>query len=106
MSRGWRRPNSRKFGPYRTGATKSLSCASTTTSTYAYRTLWKIINQYTNTLCTTQKQTNLTDSLLEDITVFNEYDSTKLEDGLMDMETAADQLVKVELNSPKPNQVD
>ena len=36
------------------------------------------------------KQTNLTNSLLQDITVFNEYDSTKLEDWLMDIETLAD----------------
>ena len=40
-------------------------------------------------LCTKQKQTNITNSLLQDITVFNEYDSTKLEDWLMDIETAA-----------------
>ena len=33
---------------------------------------------------------NLTNSLLQDITVFNEYDSTKLEDWLTDIETAAD----------------
>ena len=33
-----------------------------------------VIHQYTNTLCTTQKQTNLTNSLLQDIAVFNEYD--------------------------------
>ena len=41
-------------------------------------------------MCTTQKQSNLTNSLLQDIAVFNEYDSTKLEDWLMDIETAAD----------------
>ena len=46
--------------------------------------------QYTNTLYTTQKQTNLTNSLWQDITVFVDYDSTKLEDWLMDIETAAD----------------
>ena len=34
--------------------------------------------------------TNLANSLLQDISVFNEYDSTKLEDWLMDIETAAD----------------
>ena len=33
---------------------------------------------------------NLTNSLLQDITVFNEFDSTKLEDWLMDIEAAAD----------------
>ena len=50
----------------------------------------EVICQYTKALCTTEKQTNLTDSLLQDITVFNEYDSTKLEDWLMDIGTAAD----------------
>ena len=45
----------------------------------------QVICQYTDTLCTTQKQTNLTNSLLQDINVFNEYNSTKLEDWLMDI---------------------
>ena len=49
-----------------------------------------VICQYTDTLCFTQKQTNLTNSLLHDISVFNEYDSTKLEDWLTDIETTAD----------------
>ena len=40
-----------------------------------------------DTLCTTQKQTNLTNSLLQDIAIFNEHDSTKLEEWLMDIET-------------------
>ena len=46
--------------------------------------------QYTDTLCTMQKQSNLTNSLLQGIPVFNEHDSTKLEDWLTDIETAAD----------------
>ena len=37
-----------------------------------------------------QKQTNLTNSLLHDIAIFNQNDSTKLEEWLMDIETAAD----------------
>ena len=41
-------------------------------------------------MCTTQKQIKLTKSLLQDIAVFNEHDSTKLEDWLMDIETAVD----------------
>ena len=41
-------------------------------------------------MCTTQKQRNLIDSLLQDITVFNEYNSTKLEHWPMDIGTAAD----------------
>ena len=50
----------------------------------------EVIHQYSDTLCTTQKLTNLTNSLLQDKAVFNEYDSTKLEDWLMDIETAVD----------------
>ena len=42
-----------------------------------------------DTLCNTQKQCNLPNLLLQDIAVFNEYDSTKLKDWLMDIETAA-----------------
>ena len=69
--------------------------------------LREVICQYTNTLCTTQKQTNLTNSLLQDITLFNEYDSTKQEDRLTDIETAADlRNKKVNLNLQKPNQED
>ena len=50
----------------------------------------EVIQQYTNTLCTMQKQTNLTNSLLQQIAVLNEHDSTKLEEWLTDIETAAD----------------
>ena len=52
--------------------------------------LGEVIQHYTNTLCSAQKQTNLTNSLLQDIPVFNGHDTTHLEDWLMDMETAAD----------------
>ena len=50
----------------------------------------EVICQYTNTLCTTQKQTNVTNLLLQNIAVFNEYVSTKLEEWLTDIETGAD----------------
>ena len=40
---------------------------------------------YTNTWYTTQKQMDLTYSLLQNIAVFNEYNSTKLEEWLMDI---------------------
>ena len=43
-----------------------------------------------NTLCSAQKQTNLTKSLLQDISVFNGHDATQLVDWLVDIETAAD----------------
>ena len=42
------------------------------------------------TLCTTQKPKNLTNTQLQDITVFNKHDSTKLEEWLTDIETAPD----------------
>ena len=92
MSRGWRRLTSRRFGLHRTGATNlSLMLqpqhASTPTLAEPFR---EVIHQYTNTLFTTQKQMNLTNSLLHDIAVFNEYDLTKLEEWFMDIETAAD----------------
>ena len=48
------------------------------------------MHQYTDTLCTAQKQTNLMNSLLQDIAIFSENDSTKLEEWLTDIEMAAD----------------
>ena len=50
----------------------------------------EVIWQYTDTLCSRQKQSNFTNSLLQDIPVLNEHDSTKLEDWLTDIEMAAD----------------
>ena len=50
----------------------------------------EVICQYNDTLCTTQKQTSLTNFLLQDIAVFIEYDSTKLKNWLTDIGTAAD----------------
>ena len=47
----------------------------------------EVTQQYSKTLCTMQKQTNLTYSLLQDIAVFKEHDSTEL---LTDVETAWD----------------
>ena len=52
--------------------------------------LGEVIWHYMDTLCSTQKQSNLTNSLLEDIPVFNEHDSTRLEDWLTDIEMTAD----------------
>ena len=52
--------------------------------------LGEVIRHYTNTLCSAQKQTNLTNSLLQDIAVFNGHDTTQLEDWLVTIETAAD----------------
>ena len=50
----------------------------------------EVVHQYTDTQCTTQKQTHLTNSLLQNSAVFNEHDSTKLEEWLTDIETAVD----------------
>ena len=52
--------------------------------------LREVIHQYTDTLCSIQKQSNLTNSLMQDIPVFNEHGSTKLEDWFIDIEMAAD----------------
>ena len=52
--------------------------------------LGELIRHYTNTLCSAQKQTNLTNSLLQDISVFNGHNATQLEDWPVDIETAAD----------------
>ena len=52
--------------------------------------LGEVIKLYTNTLCSAQKQTNLTNSLLQDMLVLNGQDATQLEDCLVDIETAAD----------------
>ena len=48
----------------------------------------EVVWQYMDTICTTQKQTNLTNSLLQDIAIFNEHNVTKLEEWLMNIETA------------------
>ena len=90
MSRGWRRPTSRKFGLHRTGATKPLSHAAMTTFTYTYRTLWRSNTPVHWHFVYHTKADKPNKFLLQDITVFNEYDSTKLEDWLTDTETAAD----------------
>ena len=50
----------------------------------------EVTQQYTDTFCTMQKQSNLMDLLMQDIPVFNKHDSTKLEDWLTDIEMAAD----------------
>ena len=48
------------------------------------------MHQYTDSLLPHRNRQTKENSLLPDIIVFNEYDSTKLEDWLMDIETAAD----------------
>ena len=48
-----------------------------------------VLRQYTDTLCSAQRQTNFTNTLLQDITTFTGNDVTQLEDWLLDVETAA-----------------
>ena len=50
----------------------------------------EVLNKYTNTLCNAQKKMSLESSLLQDITVLDGNDSSQLENGLMDIETASD----------------
>ena len=50
----------------------------------------EVIHHYTDTLCTTQKQANVTNSLLQDIAIFYGHNSTKLVEWLTDLETATD----------------
>ena len=56
--------------------------------------LGEVLKHYTNTLCLVQKQTNFTNSFLQDISIFMGYDTTLLEDWLVDIETAADLTMK------------
>ena len=95
MCRSQRRSASGGIGPHRLprmGTTESLSHAQDKpTSIPAPKDPFgEVVHQYTDTPCTTQKQTNLKNSLQQDIAIFNEHDSTKLEEWLMDRETAAD----------------
>ena len=50
----------------------------------------EVLQQYTETLCSAQKQTTYANTLIQDIPTFNGSDSTQLEDWLVDIETAAD----------------
>ena len=48
-----------------------------------------VLQQYTKTLCSAQKQTTFANTLIQDIPTFNGSNSTQLEDWLMDIETTA-----------------
>ena len=50
----------------------------------------EVLQQYTETLCTAQKKSIFTNTLLQDITIFNGTDSSQLGDWLIDVETATD----------------
>ena len=47
------------------------------------------MNKYTDTLCTTQKKTQLEISLLQDIPVLNGTDASQLEERITNIETAS-----------------
>ena len=90
MSQSWRRTNSRDLDHIECefqNLSIALNLPPPPSPTECFR---EVIQEYTHTLCTTQKQSNLTNSLLQDIAVFNEHNSTKLEEWLTDIETAAD----------------
>ena len=53
-----------------------------------------VLQQYTETLCTAQKKTNFTNTLIQDIPTFNGSDLRQLEDWLVDIETAAVMIYK------------
>ena len=49
-----------------------------------------VLQQYTETLFSSQKQKTFTNTLIQDISTSNGSNSTQLEDWLVDIETAAD----------------
>ena len=49
-----------------------------------------VLDRYTETLCTAQKNTSSESSLLQDIPILNGQDSSQLEDWLTDIETASE----------------
>ena len=54
----------------------------------------KTMQVYTDTLCATQRESNLTTTMLQDIPAFDGQDSSKLEAQSMNIETAADILTE------------
>ena len=50
----------------------------------------EVLQQYTETLCVAQKKSTQTNTLLQDITIFNGSNSSQLEEWLIDVETTAD----------------
>ena len=50
----------------------------------------EVLDNYSDTLCNTQKKTSLESPLLQDIPILNGQDSSQLEDWLTDIETASE----------------
>ena len=55
----------------------------------------KTMQAYKDTLCTAQRESNLTMTVLQDIPIFDGQDSSKLEDWFMDIETTTDILTEI-----------
>ena len=53
----------------------------------------KFMQAYMDTLCATQRESNLTTTMFQDILTFDWQDSSKFEDRFMDIETTADILM-------------
>ena len=66
----------------------------------------EVTHQYMDTICTTEEQTNLINSLLQDIAIFNGHDQTKLEYWLTDLETTANITNESELSLPRQSPED
>ena len=85
-----RRSTSRDPESHTARSAKSANHPPSAIATWTCWTFGEVLHQYMDSLCSTQKESNLTNSLMQDIPVFNEHDSTKLEDWLLDIEMAAD----------------
>ena len=92
MSRGWSRTTNRDLELHSAWTSKSLNSTPSATSTHTYWTLQRsnMAIHRTTQYTVPHRKLNLTHSLLQDIAVFNKHNSTKLEDWLTDIETAAD----------------
>ena len=66
----------------------------------------EVLNKYTDTLCNAQKKTSFVNSLLQDITVLNGNDASKLEDWLTDIEATSDLAGKSRTKLAQANQRD
>ena len=91
-SRSWGRSANCGIGLHKIEAMEPLCCAQGTTNINPniFRTLQRSDTPMQRHSMHHTEANKLTNSLLKDIAIFNEHDSAKLEDWLMDLETAAD----------------
>ena len=90
MSRAWRSTTSREFGLQRMWNAKSLNSTSSTTSTHTYWTLRRSDTPIHKHCVYYTKRNKHNQLITTGYSCFNEYDSTKLEEWLTGIETAAD----------------